>query len=176
MKVVVSKKEASIPRKQSFLKLNELFFFLLVLFAAPLTDSMAISIVLSEQGSDQSIDLSVLYRDPGTSFSDASSSNPNAVTVSLNGSILTVTPVAAGTSNISVKVNQTKGNVFYEFTTKVNRRPTGALGGVTFSVGSGAETVNLAASISDPDGDSLTFKATSSHTSRVTTSLNGFLR
>ena len=64
----------------------------------------------------------------------------------------------------------------FSFTATVDNSPPTEepLGEVKLSVSGGAETVNLAAGIRDPDGDSLTFKATSSHTSHVTTSLNGF--
>ena len=62
----------------------------------------------------------------------------------------------------------------FSFTVTVdNSPPTGALEGVTLSVHGGVATVDLAASISDPDGDSLTFKATSSHTPRVIATLRG---
>ena len=173
LKFIAPREGANAPHTRSFPKLYW-FFYLLVLFAAPLTDSMASDIVLTPHGSKKTIDLSSRYSNPGFIFSDASSSAPESVAVSLNDAILTLTPKIIGTSTIRVTINRPSDtDLIYVFTAEVNSLPTGALGGVTLSIASGAETVNLAASISDPYGDSLTFKATSSHTSRVTVSLNG---
>jgi uncharacterized protein YjdB/fibronectin type 3 domain-containing protein len=95
----------------------------------------------------------------------ANSSATGVATASISGSVLTVTPVAAGSAIITVTANDNKGGtVSTTFTATVNRRPVvaNAIANQSLTVGGAAFTRDLAAPppvFDDPDGDILSYTA-----------------
>jgi len=112
----------------------------------------------------------------------ASSSATNIATASISGTTLTVAPVAAGNSTITVTANDGKGGTrSTTFTVTVgaaaNRPPmvANAISNQTLTVGGAAFTRNLNASptvFNDPDGDALTYTASSSATNIAMASIS----
>jgi len=123
----------------------------------------------------------VVFTDPdGDALSfTASSSASGIATASISGSTLTVTPVAGGSATITVTANDGKGGtVSTSFTATVNRPPTVAntIPNQTLTVGGSSFTRNLntaPAVFSDPDGDALSYTASSSSSSITTASISG---
>ncbi|AJE49761.1 S-layer homology domain-containing protein [Paenibacillus polymyxa] len=114
----------------------------------------------------------------------AESSVTNVATVSVNGSQLTLTPVSAGTTKITVTANDGKGgtiNSQFNVTITpvipeaVNHAPTvnTSISNVTTGVADGIKTVSLAGVFADEDSDALTYTATSTDTGVVTVAVNG---
>ena len=131
---------------------------------------------LTVAGGAQTVDLSSSFSDPdGDTLSfTASSSHTMYATVSVSGSTLTITPVAEGASDISVTANDGTTSTTASFLASIgNSAPTGSLSDVTLTVAGGAQTIDLSSSISDADGEVITFTASSSQTSYVTVSVSG---
>ncbi|GEM_PF-4210476 len=109
---------------------------------------------------------------------NASSNAPAIATASVTGSMLTVTALAGGSAIITVTANDGKGGAnSTTFTVAVNRPPVvaNAIPNQPLTVG-GAFTRNLNAApavFSDPDGDALSYSATSSATSTATANVTG---
>ena len=105
------------------------------------------------------------------SFS-ARSANTSVATASESNGTVTVTPRAGGSTTISVTASDGRLSTSLTFTVKVNRKPTtrGSLTGRTVDVGDSAFDVAVSGKFSDPDGDDLTFSATSARTSVATVS------
>ncbi|NEU25583.1 RTX toxin [Paenibacillus polymyxa] len=108
----------------------------------------------------------------------------NVATVSVNGSQLTLTPVSAGTTKITVTANDGKGgtinsqfNVTITPVTPeaVNHAPTvnASISNVTTGAADGVKTVSLAGVFTDEDNDALTYTATSTNTGVATVSVTG---
>ena len=98
-----------------------------------------------------------------------SSSAPDVVTVRSSGARVTLTAVSAGTATIQVTATDPGGlSATQSFTVTVsspaNRppEPVGALPPLTMQVDEAAVTVDVASAFRDPDGDLLTYRATSS--------------
>jgi hypothetical protein len=113
----------------------------------------------------------------------ASSNATNIAPASVAGSMLTVTPTAVGTATITVTANDGKsGTVSTTFMVTVgtapNRAPTVAnmIPNQTLTAGGMSFTRDLNAPpaiFSDPDGDALTYTASSSATSIATATISG---
>ncbi|MCV9950330.1 S-layer homology domain-containing protein [Paenibacillus sp. BT-177] len=114
----------------------------------------------------------------------AESSVTNVATVSVNGSQLTLTPVSAGTTKITVTANDGKGgtiNSQFNVTITpvipevVNHAPIveTSISNVTAGVADGIKTVSLAGVFADEDSDALTYTATSTDTGVATVAING---
>uniref|UniRef100_UPI00046FFFE3 S-layer homology domain-containing protein n=1 Tax=Paenibacillus polymyxa TaxID=1406 RepID=UPI00046FFFE3 len=114
----------------------------------------------------------------------AESSVTNVATVSVNGSQLTLTPVSAGTTKITVTANDGKGgtiNSQFNVTITpvipeaVNHAPTveTSISNVTTGVADGIKTVSLAGVFADEDSDALTYTATSTNAGVATVAVNG---
>ncbi len=125
--------------------------------------------------------LSLVFADPdGDALAyAASSSAPNIATASVSGTTLTVAPVESGIAIITVSANDGRGGaVSMTFSVTVNRRPivANAILNQTLTVGGNPFTRNLDASpevFNDPDGDALTYTASSSATNIATASIAG---
>jgi len=126
------------------------------------------------------IDLSPVFIDPdgdALSFS-AVSSNINSVTVQISGTTLTISEAGLGASTITVTATDGTFNTIDQFTfaiDNVNDPPEilQSIGNREYDEGFGTSNVNLGTIFSDPDGDVLTFSATSSNPSIVTVSVSG---
>ncbi len=108
----------------------------------------------------------------------ATSSDTSRATVSLANSTLTITAVAVGSATITVTATDTSnatGTQTIPVVVSSNRTPTkvGSIPTQTVGVGGTATTVDLSSYFSDPDGNPLTYSATSSNTNRATVSVSG---
>jgi len=127
----------------------------------------------------------VVFNDPdGDSLSYIASTSAGSVaTASISVSTLTVAPVSAGTATITVTANDNKGGtVSTTFTVTVNpaaNRPpvvANAIPNRTLTLGGAPFTRDLSISPAvffDPDGDALTYSATSSAANIATASISG---
>ena len=132
-------------------------------------------------GESVTVDAASLFTDPdGDALTYAAmSSAPGTADVALSGTIVTVTAVGAGTAIITVTARDpgglsaaVSGNVTVE---EPNRPPTAVLPvvpGQTAKLGN-TITQDVSPFFSDPDGDPLTYSATSSSTSVATVSVTG---
>jgi len=123
----------------------------------------------------------VVFNDPDgdTLRYTASSSATNIATVSISGSTLTVLPAAGGSATITVTANDGKGGtVSTSFSVTVNRPPVVAntISNQTLQVGGSSFTRDLNTSpivFSDPDGDVLSYTASSNASSIATANISG---
>ena len=126
----------------------------------------------------ESIDVADAFRDPNDDplTYAAASSDGSVATVSASGSTVEVTPVSGGTAEVTVTAEDPGGlQAEQRFEATVENRspePVGTLPPLTLRVG-GVQSVNVAGAFEDPDGDPLTFEATSSDTLVATVSARG---
>ena len=129
------------------------------------------------------VDVSSYFSDPNndTLTYSATSSDTSIATVSVSTATVTITGVAAGTATITVTATDPGGlTATQTFTVTVvqpNRAPVavGTIPDQTVNVGgtSSIATVDVSGYFSDPDGDTLTYTATSSDTTLATVSVSG---
>ena len=128
-----------------------------------------------------SVDVSANFADPdGDSLTfRAISSQTSIVRVSVAGSQITLTPVAAGAATVTVTATDPGGlsanQTFAVTVAMANRAPrsVGAIPDQTFTEGGDARTIDVSARFEDPDGDALTYRGTSSRSSVVRVSVSG---
>ena len=188
MKSILPIEGANAPQTRTFNKFYWFLYYAAILFATPLTDSMANSrptgslsdVTLTVAGGAQTINVLNSFSDPDGDtlyVGEAFSNYPEYVTVSVSGSKLTLTPVAkGGSSTIRVGVNDGKLALVASFTATVNNSApwaTGATHSILFPADSTHSTKVNYNYFSDPDGDTMTFTASSSDTSIVTVSVSG---
>ena len=128
----------------------------------------------------RTVDVSSYFSDADGNHSltySAASSDTSIATASVSGSTLTITAVAAGSATITVTATDTADATATQdisVTVTSNRAPvrTGTIPTQTVSLSGSAETVDLDSYFSDPDGNPLTYSATSSNVSRATVSVS----
>ena len=131
-----------------------------------------------EVGEPITVDLSSYFADPdGDDLSyTARSLNTSVATVSVSGSVVTITAVAKGTAGITITATDSEGlSATQTFESVVpNRRPepVGTIPEETIDVDDEL-TVDLSSFFTDPDGDDLTYTASSSRTSVARVSVSG---
>jgi len=147
---------------------------------APVVSAAIADQVYDEHFSSSTIDISGVFSDvDGDVLTySATSSSGSVVSVSVSGSDLIITEVGLGTSTITVTASDGLASVSDVFTVTVNNvndAPIVAnpLADLSPNEGFGSTTVNLTAVFSDPDGNPLTYTASSSNTSAVTVSVSG---
>ena len=121
-----------------------------------------------EAGAEVTVDVSGTFSDPdGDALTyEASSGSPDVATVSVSGSEVTVSGVAAGTATVTVTATDpgdlNASQTFDVTVTAANQAPAVAdtIAGQTLEAGAEA-TVDVSGTFSDPDGDSLTYEAAS---------------
>ena len=140
------------------------------------TDSIPAQTV--EVGDSVSVDLAGHFSDPdGDALAyAATSSAPGVASVAVSGADVTVTGVSAGTANVTVTASDPDGlsaQQAFEVTVP-NRAPvaTDSIPAQTVEVGDSV-SVDLAGHFSDPDGDALTYAATSSAPGLASVAVSG---
>ena len=129
-------------------------------------------------GDPATLDVSQYFDDPdGDPLTyTATSSNSHVATVSTAGANLTVTAVAKGTANVTVTATDSGGlTATQTFRVTVPNRPPqrqGTIPAQTITEGQ-SETVNMSSYFTDPDGDALTYSASSSNTGVARVSVAG---
>ncbi|NGZ74689.1 Ig-like domain-containing protein [Saccharibacillus alkalitolerans] len=113
-------------------------------------------------GTDVQVDLSNAFRDPdGDELAfEAAAQNASSASASVNGSVLTLVPLAEGPVSVTVTAKDGKGGTASQtFTLNVNRSPKAdqPVDAQEAMVGKGDIFVELAGMFSDEDGDPLTY-------------------
>ena len=134
-------------------------------------------------GSALDVDVSVAFVDPDgdTLTYRVSSTPPNVVTAALAGrSTVTLTAVGLGTATIQVTATDPGGlSAMLSFAVTVSSsgnlppEPVGTLPPVTMQADGAAVTVDVAGAFRDPDGDRLTYGASSSRLAVAAVSVSG---
>ena len=132
-------------------------------------------------GDTVDVDVSQPFTDPdGDRLSyDVSSSQPNVVTVVPAGATVTLTAVGVGTATIRVTATDPAGlSATLSFTVTVISgneppEPVGTLPRLTIEADDAAVTVDVAGAFRDPDGDRLTYGASSSRPAVAAVSVSG---
>ena len=129
-------------------------------------------------GETATVDVSVHFTDPdGDALSyGASSSDPSVAAVSVSGSILTIAALAQGSATITVSASDPGGLTATQTfeTTVPNRAPEPAIPIPAQTVHTGeTATVDVSVHFTDPDGDALSYGASSSDPSVAAISVSG---
>ena len=130
-------------------------------------------------GAARTVDVSTYFSDPDKNplTYSATSSDTSIATVSVTDVTLTITAVAAGSATITVTATDNSSATATQtisVTVLPNRAPVkvGSISTQTVGVGGTAATVDVSSYFSDPDGNPLTYSATSSNTNRATVSVS----
>ena len=147
---------------------------------APTTVGSISDVTLSKGGSSATRSVSGKFSDPDGDTLTYSVNNPSPsyATVSMSGSTVTISPVATGsTGKIIVTARDPDGETAtQDFTaTVVNDppQPEGSISDVTLYKKGKTRSVSVSSKFSDPNGDALTYSASSSRTSVATVSESG---
>ena len=132
-------------------------------------------------GAEKSVDVSAYFSDPdGDALSyEATSADADVTTVSVSGSTVTVTGMAQGTAEVTVTGMDLEGlsaeQAFEVTVLRTNNRAPEAVGSIPdLELAVGAEkSVDVSAYFSDPDGDALSYEATSADADVTTVSVTG---
>ena len=131
-----------------------------------------------EVGEPVTVDLSPYFADPdGDALAyAASSSNTEVARVSVSGSSVTLTAIARGTAIVTTTATDAEGlsatQVFAASVPNRSPAPVGRIPGAALDVGEPI-TFDLSPHFTDPDGDPLTYTATSSNANVATVSVSG---
>ena len=136
---------------------------------------------LTAGDSATTVDVSANFADPdGDALSYAATSSRTAVLrVSVSGSEVSLTPVGEGAAAATVTATDPEGlsakQTFLVAVTSANRAPVavGMIPDQTLTEGGNATTIDVSDNFEDPDGDDLTFRASSSRTSVVRVGVSG---
>ena len=146
---------------------------------APVAEGMIDDLTLVV-GGETTVDATVGFSDPdGDELTYAATSSDTAVaTVSTEGAMVTVTAVAAGSATVTVTATdpgELSASLEFGVTVEESNEPPVAEGVIDDQtvVAGGEATVDVSANFSDPDGDELTYAATSSDTAVATVSTSG---
>ena len=129
-------------------------------------------------GRTESVDVSPYFAEPDGEVLayGATSSNPAVATVSMAGSMVSVTAVTKGTTTLSVTATDPGGlaatQTFWSTVPNRSPEPVGTIPGQTVEVGDPI-TVDLSPYFSDPDGDPLNYTARSSSSRVARVSVSG---
>ena len=159
---------------------------------APTTVGSISNVSLQVGGSSATRNVSGNFSDPDNDTLTYSVNSPSSsiATVSISGSTVTVTPVAAGTTGKIVVTARDPGGLTatQDFTATVaaapppppppppkNRAPTavGYISNVSLQVGGSSATRSVSGNFSDPDNDTLTYSVNSPNPSIVSVSISG---
>ncbi len=146
----------------------------------PVVDNPVSDQSLSEHFGTADINISSVFSDADgdvLSYSVASD-DPAVVTAAVLGTTLTLTEVGNGTANVTLTASDgkvTTDDVFTVTVTNVNDAPVVSLPLADMEIDEhfGSTTVSVDGVFTDPDGDVMTYSATSSNTSVATVSVTG---
>ena len=131
-----------------------------------------------EEGTQVTVDVSGAFSDPdGDALRYGATSDASSVTTaSVSGSSVTVTGEAPGSATITVTATDPGGlsatQTFEVTVTSANRAPTASAAIPDQSMEEGAQVaVDVSGAFSDPDGDALSYEATSDASSVATASV-----
>ncbi len=147
--------------------------------SAPTTSTTITVPALTVAGGEQTVDLNSGFIDPdGDMLSyEAESDDEDIVTVAVAGSMLTITPVGAGTATLTLRANDGNGGMVEQtvMATVGNSAPTTSttITVPALTVAGGEQTVDLNSGFIDPDGDMLSYEAESDDEDIVTVSVAG---
>ena len=141
-------------------------------------------VTLAVDEAAESVEVSGAFRDPDDDALTyaAMSSAPGVASVSVSGSLVTVTPLSEGMATVTVTAtdaggsNQTATQTFRVTVNPLANRPpepVGRLAPVTLAVDEAAESVEVSGAFRDPDDDALTYGATSSSPGVASVSVSG---
>ena len=147
---------------------------------APVAVGSISDVSLNKGGSSATRNVSGKFSDPDndTLTYSVNSPNPSIVTVSISGSTVTIAPVATGsTGKIIVTARDPDGETaVQDFTATVTNQPPRAVGTISsiilYKKGK-TRGIPVSGKFSDPNGDALTYSATSDKTSVATVSVSG---
>ncbi len=149
---------------------------------APIAVGTIPPVTLTAGTSAANVDVSSKFRDPNgdtLSYTAVSSDNSKA-TANVLGTIVAITPVAAGSATVTVTARDNNGltatqTIVVLVSSAPNRAPVavGAIPPVTLTTGASAINVDLSSNFSDPDSDPLTYTAVSSDTTKATVDVSG---
>ena len=145
---------------------------------APTTVGTISNITMKLGSITRQVDVSGYFSDADgdTLTYTASSSNLADVTVSVSNATVTITSVSEGWANVTVTASDGTDSATQTFkvTVSANSAPVIVISISTVNVPAGGGTVshNVSSYFSDPDGDTLTYTATSSDTTQVTVSMS----
>ena len=133
---------------------------------------------LERDGSAGSVILTSKFSDPDGDMLgySATSSNTSVATVSVSGSVLTITPGVNGTSTITVIATDPGGLAASQtFTATVSRKPvtSGTIPKMILEESDLSLSIAVAVYFSDPDGEALTYSAVSLNSDIATASVTG---
>ena len=138
---------------------------------APVAEGTIADQTLVAGGEAASVDVADNFSDPdGDSLAfSAASSDTTVATVAVEGSVVSITPMAAGSATVTVTAADPDGlsaEQMFSVTVQgtANQAPVaeGSIEDATLPAGGDSLVLNLADLFSDPDGDSLAFSGTSS--------------
>ena len=146
---------------------------------APLAVGTLSDLSLRVADGARAVDVSGAFSDPDDddlTFS-ATSSNNAAATVATADAVVTVTPLSGGRSTVTVTATDDDGeSAKQEFDVTVGNGAPSAIGTLAdqnLQVGDGNEVVDVASRFSDPEGDTLTYAASSSAPAVAGASVSG---
>ena len=149
---------------------------------APVAVGSISSYTLIAGGSVVRVDVANNFQDPdnNTLTYTASSDDTNVATVSVSGSLVTITPEGAGDTSVTVTASDGKLTATQSISVSVaapNRAPVavGSISSYTLIAGGSVVRVDVSGNFSDPDDDTLTYTASSDDTNVATASVSGSL-
>ena len=152
--------------------------FTTTVYDGPVAVGTIPDVTFTSNGSTSDVDLSPYFGAFDTSdltWTVVSSDTAKA-TVSLSGTTVTVTSVAAGTSTITARAMDSAGKSAtqtFTVTVKGPPVPTGTIPNQTLEIGGAAVTINVSGYFTDPDGGALTYSSILYGAVRITFRLSG---
>ena len=144
--------------------------------SAPISVGTIPAQVVAVNGGTSTIDLDDYFSDPDgqTLFHSASTSHTGIALISLSTSNLTITGVNAGTATVTVAATDTFVSVSQTIAVSVKNPPTavGTIPAISGAVNQAGKTFALSPYFSEPNGQTLTYSASSSDTYYVSVYVN----
>ena len=144
--------------------------------SAPISVGTIPAQVVAVNGGTSTIDLDDYFSDPDgqTLFHSASTSHTGIALISLSTSNLTITGVNAGTATVTVAATDTFVSVSQTIAVSVKNPPTtvGTIPNISGAVNQAGKTFALSPYFSEPNGQTLTYSASSSDTYYVSVYVN----